>query len=360
MSWILVMVISAVVSTQSSVPEAVAQNIAAVRLVNEGRYAEAEGLLLSALGGKYDDDLIRAKIAHNLGSLYQREDRYHDAEQMFRRALEWRQKSLPAASTEVAYSLSDLAEIYRIEGRNWESLKMLETAVSSLQQFHPDDPGLPRVLSNLAVVRFNFRKLDEAEELLRAAIDLCKKQGPASQDYAVVLTNLGQILQSRQELEAAAPLYAQAIGIFENLGTRARGYLATALANSGTLDQLLGRIDEARQAEQRALGLLRPMGDEVLRATVLRNLGIIAAGTDRPADALPYFAEALTIQEKILGAEHPATADLLLEYASAATRAGDKSLSRDLRKRAKQLLARLSRQSPAQLTVSVQALRAAN
>jgi len=355
------MVISAVASTQNPVPEAVAQNIAAVRLINEGRYAEGETLLRTALAAEYDDDLTRAKIAHNLGSLYQREDRYHDAEDMFRSALELRQKNLPAASTEIAYSLSDLAEIYRVEGRTWEASNLLETAVSSLQQFHPDDPGLPRVLSNLAVVRFTFRKLDEAEELLRVAMNLCKKQqGPAGQDYAVVLTNLGQVLQSRKDLEAAAPLYEQAIGMFESLGIRGRAYLATALANSGTLDQLMGRTDEARQAEQRALGLLRPMGDEVLRATVLRNLGIIAAGTPRPAEALPYFAASLTIQEKILGAEHPATADLLLVYASAATGAGDKALARKLRKRAKQLLARLNHQSPAQLTVSVQALRSAN
>jgi tetratricopeptide (TPR) repeat protein len=361
MNWVVLVVFSAVAPAQESPPEAVAQNIEAVRLAHEGRYAEAERLLRAALGAKYIDDLTRAKIAHNLGSIYSREDRYPDAEQMFRCALQWRQENLPAASIEIAYSLSDLADIYRIEGRNREALNLLETAVNGLRQFHPDDPGLPRVLSNLAVVRYGFRKFDEAEELLRAAMNLIEKRlGPAGQDYGVALMNLGQVLQSKDDLEAAAPLYAQAIRIFENLGTSARTYLATALANSGTLYQRMNRLEEGRQAEQRALGLLRAMGDEVLRATILRNLGIIASGTANPANALPYFAESLMIQEKILGAEHPATADLLLEYASAAVRAGNKPLSRKLNKRAKDLVARLNRESPAGLTVSVQALRAAN
>jgi len=360
MSWILVILFSAVAPAQNPLAEAVAQNINAVRMVNEGRYSEAEGLFLAALRAKYDDDLTRAKVAQNLGSLYQRENRYHEAESMFLSALQWRQKDLPAASTDVAYSQSNLADIYRIEGRNWEALNLLETAVGNLQQFHPDAPGLPRVLSNLALVRYNFNQLSEAEELLRVAlIGYRKQQGPASLDYGVALTNLGQVLETRNDLAAAAPLYAQAIHIFDNLGEQGKGLLAAALANCGTLYQRLGQIEEAWKAEQRALGLLLPTGDEVLRATILRNLGIIVAGTGKPADSLPYFAESLTIQEKVLGAEHPGTADLLLDYASAATRAGNKSLSRKLRRRAQDLLARLNRQSPADLTVSVRALRAA-
>jgi len=360
MSWILLILFCAVAPARNPLAEAVAQNVNAVRLVNEGRYSEAEGLFLAALSAKYDDDLTRAKIAQNLGSLYQRQDRFHEAERMFLSALEWRQKDLPATSTDIAYSQSNLADIYRTEGRNWEALNLLETAVGSLQQFHPDAPGLPRVLSNLALVRYNFNELDEAERLLRGALTAYKNpHETASPDYGVALTNLGQVLETRNDLVAAAPLYAQAIEIFENLGAQGKGLLAAALANSGTLYQRMGRTEEARQAEQRALGLLHPTGDEVLRATILRNLGIIAASTGKPADSLPYFEESLAIQEKVLGAEHPGTANLLLDYASAATRTGNKSLSRKLRRRAQELLARLNRQSPSDLTVSVRALRAA-
>jgi tetratricopeptide (TPR) repeat protein len=358
MRWFLSILLSGIASAQNPLAEAVAQANEALGLVDRGRYTEAEQLYQTALRGRYDDDLVRAKIAHNLALLYRDEDRYSDSEQMFRSALQWRQKNLPAGSIEVAYSLNNLAEIYRIEGRDWEARNLMETAARSLQEFHPDAPGVPLVLSNLAAMLCKFQVFDEAEGLLRVAmISYQKQQRVASREYALALSNLGQVLESEKHLEAAAPLYEQAIGILENLGAQGRPYLASVLANSGTLYQRVGRIEDARQAEERALGLLRPMGDEAMRATILRNLAIILAGTAKPADSLPYFEESLTIQERTLVPESLPMVDLLRDYASAAMRAGNKPLSRKLHKRADELLSRLTRQSPEKLTVSVDALR---
>lgn len=51
------------------------------------------------------------------------------------------------------------------------------------------------------------------------------------------------------------------------------------------------------------------------------------------------------------------TAGLLLNYASATQRAGNKSLARKLRKRAEDLIARLRSQLPVPMTVSFRELR---
>jgi tetratricopeptide (TPR) repeat protein len=360
MKWVLMILFSGVTSAQNPLAEAVAWNNQAANLVEEGRYVEAERKFLSALGGKYADDLVRAKIASNLASLYKSEDRYSDAERMFRSALQWRQKNLPDASIEIAYSLNNLAEVFRIEGRQWEAGHLLETSVETLQQFHPDDPFLPLILSNLAGVRCWFGNLDEAEALLRAALVLYEKQkGAGSWEYGITINDLGRVLQGKNELEAADQLYSQAVSIFEPLGARARSYLATTLSNIGVLYERQKRVEEAKQTEQRALDLLGPTGDEPLHANILRNFGNLLANTGKAADSLPYFEKSLAIHEKALGAEHPATAELLLDYASAAMRAGDKSLSRKLRGRAKESLARRNREAPEKLTVSVRALNAA-
>jgi len=360
MKWVLMIIFSGVTSAQNPLADAVARNNQGVKLVDEGRYVEAERLLLSALGGKYDDDLVRAKVANNLASLYKGQDRYRDVERMYRNALQWRQKNLPDSSIEVAYSLNNLAEVLRIEGRQWEAGHLLQASVQALQQFHPDDPFLPLILSNLAGVRCWFGKFAEAEALLRAALILYEKQkGAGSWEYGITINDLGRVLQGENEFEAAEQLYAQAVSIFEPLGAGARSYLATTLSNIGVLYEREKRVEEAKQTEQRALGLLGPTGDEPLHANILRNFGNLLANSGNPADSLPYFEKSLAIHEKALGAEHPATAELLLDYASAAIRAGDKSLSRKLRGRAKELLARLNRESPEKLTVSVRALSAA-
>lgn len=339
---------------------AVAQNNEAVRLSHEGKEREAEEFYRAAIAASHDD-LVRAKIANNLATLYQRQDRYHDAEAMFRCALELRQKNLLASSVEVAYSLNNLAEVYRVEGRDWEARNLMETAVRNLQPFHPDDPGLPIILTNLAVVLGRFQQFDQAEELLRSALIAYDKQREAdSRGYGIMLDNLGQILQTKNDLESAEPLYKQAIGIFEHMGDPGRTDLAATLANAGKLYERLDRIQEAKQTEERALKLLHPSGDALLRAQILRNLGNIVATDGHPVDALPYFEQSLAIQEKTLGDQHPNTAGVLLDYSSATLRAGNKSLARKLRKRAMDLLARVASNSPAQLTVSLRDLQDAN
>jgi tetratricopeptide (TPR) repeat protein len=360
MRWVLFILFSGVVSAQDPLAEAVARNNAASVLAKEGRYEEAEGLYRAALDAKYDDDLTRARIAHNLAVLHQRLDRFRDAERMFRTALQLQQKSLPATSIEITSSLNSLAQIYHVEGKDWEARNLLETAVRILQEFHADDPSLPLILSNLAAVRYTRKEFDEAETLLHAALVLFEKQHrAASLEYGAALSNLGQIRETKNDLEAADLLYAQSVSILEPLGAAARLELATTLSNTGFLYGQQNRIAEAKQVEQRAFGLLRPAGDGPLRAFILRNLGNIAAAEGNVIESLPYFEQALTIQEKIGGGERPAMANLLLDYASATLRAGNKPLSRKLRKRAVELLARLNHQSTDEMTVSIDALRAA-
>ncbi len=346
-------------TSQISLREAIARNNEATQLAGEGRDAEAEKLYLAALGAGYDDDLARAKVANNLGRLYQRQDRFLDAERMFRDALRVRLKNLPATSIEVAYSLNNLAEIYRVEGRDWEARNLMETARRDIHQSNQDAPGYPIVLSNLAVVLCRFQAFDDAEQLLRSALLSYETRSQTyTREYGVTINNLVQVLESKNNLDAAASLYRRAIGIFERVGAAATTDMAAALANTGELYQRVARIEEARQAEERALELLRPDQDGALRAQVLRNLGNILAKAGQPADALPYFEQSLAIQEKTLGAEHLATAGLLLDYASATRRAGNNSLARKLRKRAMELLARRNSQAFDQMTVSVQGLRA--
>jgi tetratricopeptide (TPR) repeat protein len=317
----------------------------------------AEQLLLAALRGPSDDDLARATIANNLAELYRRQDRYSDAEALYRAALQWRQKTLPPGSVEVAYSLNNLGEIYRVEGRDWEARNLMETAASSLQTYHADAPGLPIVLSNFAVMLIHFGEYDRAEQLLRTALNAYHRlHRIASREYGITLSDLGQVLITKNELLAAAPLYEQAIGIFENMGAPARTELASTLANQGELYRRLDRPQEARAAEERALDLMPPGGEALLRAQILRNLGNIVAGT-KPADSAPYFERSLDLEDKTFGPEHASTAGLLLDYASATERAGNKRLSRKLRKRAQELLDRLSGRSLSQMTVSLRDLR---
>src|SRR5581483_10869274 len=218
---------------------------------------------------------------------------------------------------------------------------LLESSVDNLERFHPEAEGLPVILGNLAIVQCRFGELQRAEELLRRALESYEGDGRESRNFAVTLSDMAQVLQLKEEFHAAAPLYEQAIGIFERLGQPNTVDLAATLADEGTLYLRLGQIEESRQAELRALELLPASSNRALRAQVLRSLGNVEARGAHPSDSLPYFEESLQIQERTLGAEHPATAALLLDYSSATLRTGNKSRARKLRQRALDLLAKI-------------------
>lgn len=347
-------------SSQNSQPEAISaaaqRNNQAVLLSDQGRDREAEAAYRAALDVA-GDELVRAKIETNLGTLYQRQDRYPKAETMFRTALQLREKYLPASDVDLAYSQNNLAEVYRVEGRDLDARGLMERAVRNLRTFHADAPGVPIILTNFAIVLCRFNQAEKAEELLRSALSIYEvRNQTGSRDYGITLNNLGEVLELKRNFGDAAPFYEQAIAVFDRMGQAGRTDLAATLANAGELYQRMDRMDDADRAEQRALDLLHPGGDVLLRAQILQNLGNIRANAGQPAAALPYFEESLSIQEKTVGAEHPSTAALLLDYASAMLRAGNKSVAKKLRKRAEDLLARIRSHSPSQMTVALRDL----
>jgi tetratricopeptide (TPR) repeat protein len=349
---------SGIALAQDPLAEATKLNGQALALSNEGRYQEAEDLFRSALAVQSCDDVTRASIATNLAWVYRQQDRYQDAEQLFRRALQWRQKHLPPSSVEITYSLSNLADVLSSEGRDWEARNLLETAVRILREFHPDAAGFPVITSNLAVVLSKFREYDEAEELLRTALNGAESEhGADSREVGAAANNLAQVLRAKKDFEGAAGMYKRAVDIFKALGPEATPDLATALANMGQLQEQQHQSGQARKTEQEALDLLRSDGNGPLRAAILQNLGNIVARSGNAAGSLGYFEESLNIHEKAFGPEHPATAGLLFDYAAATLRAGQRSLARKLRKRAEEMIARLHRESPDQFTVSLNSLR---
>jgi tetratricopeptide (TPR) repeat protein len=343
---------------QHSASIASEMNNQALDFANAGRLGDAESLFESALAESANDNVTRAKVANNLAWLYQREDRYPEAEQALRHALQWRQKSLPPDSIEVAYSLNNLGDVYRTEGKDWEARNLMDAAVRILNESHPEADGLPSIRSNLAVELCNFHEYDRAEVLLRSALaDSERLYGDSSRQTGIAVNNLAQVMRLKKSLPDAQVLYDRAVKIFEALGQPGQKDLAITLANIGELREQQNKCGEARQFEQRALDLLPFDGTGPLRATVLQTLGNMIARSGNPAGALTYFEQSLDIQDKILGNDHPATVRLLLDYAAATRNAGQKSLSRKLKKRANDLLSRLQSTAPQQFTISLNSLR---
>ena len=352
-AWIVV-----VASAQDPVSDARRLNNDAAALYAQGKYNSAERLYRAALALKPDDAITVATVASNLGALYKRQDRYAEAEQMYKQALELRRKWLSPTRPEVADSMNNLAEIYRLQGRYWEARNLMVAAARALEQSDPRSPDMAVFLNNWAGLERDLHNLDRAEQLFRQAWSLAENSGgPQSNSFAIVLNNLAQVLADKQDFENAEQLYYRALGIFESSAPDSTHNKAVTLANAGRVLGLLGRNDDAVQTEFRALALLNrePYPDDLLRAAILHNLGNLVAADGKPAASLAYFDQSLTIREKILGREHPSIGGVLLDYAAAAGRAGEKSQAQKLRKRGERQLARRRRDDLSRYTVDASA-----
>ena len=343
-------------AAQGSFNEARRLNNDAAALYADGKFDDAERLYHAALAVIGNDHVTAATIASNLAALYKRSNRLPEAEQQYRQALDLRRRHLPSVRPEIADSMNNLAEIYRLEGRYWEARDLTEAAVRALEQADPGSPDMPVFLNNWAGLERDLQNPGRAEQLLEEAYTLAEKSSsPDSGSLAIVLNTLAQVRTDKHQYAEAEQLYRRASPLFEKAGRM--NELAVAMANLGRAQLYLGRAAEARQTEVRALALVNGEihPDELLQAAILRNLANVAATEGDVPDALQYFELALRAQERILGPRHPLLADVLLEDAAAASRAGEKSQARKMRKRAGLLAAQRQRDDLSRQTVDASA-----
>jgi tetratricopeptide (TPR) repeat protein len=349
-------------SLQAESPAAKATrfNNEAARLYANGQYSEAEKLYRAALSLDTGDGLRVAIMAGNLGTLYKHLDRYQEAERAYSQALELRRKLLPPNRPELAYSLNNLADIYRIEGRYWEAHNLTQAAVRSLEVINPQDPEMPILLSNLGVLERYLNHPLEAEQLLRSAISSAEQLlGPKTKPVTLALNNLAQVLEDKRDYEGAEALYLRAAPILEELGPACSYDLAIVLANLGRMQQRAGRLEAGKQNEQKALALIdgSVQPNTVIRAEIFRTLGNILAAEGHADQSIAYFERSLALEEKVLGDLHPSVAETLRDYSAAALQAGRKSLATKLSRRAERAWEGHARTNPGRFSVDANALR---
>ena len=91
---------------------------AADTALEQGQYAEAEDLFLSALekAEHLGEGQLATSLSH-LGGLYHTQGEYRKAEPFYKRALAILEKALGPKHPYVATSLSNLADLYRAQGK---------------------------------------------------------------------------------------------------------------------------------------------------------------------------------------------------------------------------------------------------
>lgn len=184
---------------------------------------------------------------------------------------------------------------------------VLRRALKNVRGLSPGDDRnecLVRCLGNLAGVLVERARWDEAEQLVREALELC---GDEPEPWLV--RKLGQVLHEQDRLEEARECYLAALELAEDPDQRARALCA------------LGDLSYEREENQEALEYARAGLRLVDRqswegATLVGNLGVYLAALGRFEEAEPLYWESLVLDRAIKGEQHPEVATGLMNLAN--------------------------------------------
>jgi tetratricopeptide (TPR) repeat protein len=108
-----------------------------------------------------EDDTITLDALHNFGTLYRNQSRLDEAEEMYERALQGREKALGPDHTSTLQTVNNLGLLYADQGRLDEAGEMYKRALQGYEKRygsdHPRCRSLYRALATLEECVVNQR-----------------------------------------------------------------------------------------------------------------------------------------------------------------------------------------------------------
>jgi CHAT domain-containing protein/tetratricopeptide (TPR) repeat protein len=145
----------------------------------EGRNAEAEPLLRRAVAieERIPENADLGATLNNLGGVLLAQKKLSEAESLYSRSLEIRERLFGPEHLDVANSLNSLGNVYQTEGRSAEALPLYERSLTIIEKtLGPEHPQLVAVLNNLATLHFGAGEMVAAAALFDRSIQNLQRQ----------------------------------------------------------------------------------------------------------------------------------------------------------------------------------------
>jgi serine/threonine-protein kinase len=294
---------------------AVARRLNSLGLANYslGRLGEAETLIETALAIREADIPESADSAaslNNLALVLAAQDRRHEAEPLYRAALEIRRRVLGDRHPITSYSLTNLATLLVRLDRPQEAEATYREALQLRRDIFGDEhPAVASVLYQIGWLQSRLGQLQPAREHLEQALAIRRRVlGQQHPSTAVVLNAAAVVARDLGELEQAEQWLAEALNIYQSVYGDSHHDIALVLANQGRTLRLAGRLDEAEQLLLQALEMnQRELGpDHRHVADNLRALAEVALALDQNERAATFVRSAVEVLDRTgLPDDHP-------------------------------------------------------
>jgi len=252
---------------------------------------------------------------HNLGNLYANQGKLVEAEQMYQRALQGKEKALGSEHTSTLGTVNNLGLLYTNQGKEVQAKQMYQRALHGKEKvLGSDHTSTLDTVNNLAILYADQGQMVEAEQMYQRALQGYEKAwGPDHTSTLCTVYNLGLLYADQGKLLEAGQMYQRSLeGKEKVLGSDHTSTLDTVnnVHSLGNLYADQGKLAEAEQMYQRALrDYKKAVGKDTTMTfptalDTITNLGSLCERQGDVANARTMYTKALLGYEQIFGAEH--------------------------------------------------------
>lgn len=267
---------------------------------NKAGVAAFSGIALSLVGGLIAASR-QAKIAKK------QRDRARKEAQKAEKVNQFLQKMLNSADP-------------RFGSKDVKVIEVLGMANESIERDFANQPEIAADLhTTIGLTYLSVGQIKLAETHLQSALEIRRAVYPRkSVEVAMSLNNYGKLVQAKGNLNAAEPLYVEALETLRHL-QGASLEVAEVLDNLGYLFALKGRNEDAIRLHEEEVSIRRRILGENHPdlAKSLERLGAALAVMDRRELAEPLIRQALKILQNFHRREHPDLALAMIDLAGA-------------------------------------------
>ncbi|MBB4370085.1 tetratricopeptide (TPR) repeat protein [Bradyrhizobium sp. cir1] len=319
-------------------------------LIDQERFEDAEQVFRLALQMEAKlakpSTVTRSIILGSLGLIYRERARYDEAVAALLKAIETDEAGGVGRSQDAARHYTELAGVYRRQSRYDEA----EAALLKSLTIEQPELGRATALNSLGLIHMHTAQYDKAESELNQALAIrAKMLSENSRWTAETLGNLAALDDKRGLTSEAEAKFRRVLAVVNSspLSQSTTGSLYNLLLSENLLIQ--GKLDEAEAFSRVSLDLYKAkLGPEHPRyAGALKVLGSIEMARRRNGQAEDHYRQALAIDEKTLGPQSEAVAADLTSLAELLRRVGKRSEARTNVERALAIYAdRFGNESP--------------
>jgi tetratricopeptide (TPR) repeat protein len=218
-----------------------------------------------------------------------------------------------AASPQTALALAEVAASLDYLGSAPAAGPLYEHAVAIAgTALGPEHPIVVGLLHNFGANRLDALEFDDAAAVLERALALRERIfGPDNPRVAETLSNLAHARLGQRRVFEAGALEERALRIFEAAPVTGSTHALLSWAILAQVAQLKGNLAEADRMFQRVVEGRRKAGDQSGLAEAYRGETSVLLELGNLAGARTAIDQAVAIELKLLGADHPDRAETL-------------------------------------------------